>query len=892
MGLFLALLGVGARDLAVLAFGGTDVNLITGAETSPRVTQTESSIWGHGSTVVAVYTDSSGLGLNPPSQCGVSVSTDGGTTFTRLAEKFNAGGGCYGGASVGYSLKTAKWYARFLTDRCGPPSKGVGQWVSPDGINWAFQSCAAVAGPAALQNPVGWINNIPTSAGYGRQIIAFNNPNVNGGWPQVTVSNDDGQTWIPLTGVVNSIQRVVGVLTSRGNDGAIFVQTLDEGGGGLNGIRRNFIHRSDNGGVTFVTLAQQGPSFLGPGRATDATDPYFVGMYTIPVPGYWRDMGWGQPGAGPNNVLHYVYSARTASDPGNIYYVRSNNAGLTWSQPVQLNTDATLRAQWSPSLSVNAQGIVFVSWYDERNTANDFLQRFGRASLDNGLTWESDMALSAVIFPKPLQPDSGLGSTFVGYWHHAAFSDDGLGNDAYHSWTDGRNSINGPQQDVFFHKINFSPPAPLVVTTIDDHNDGTCNAADCTLREAITAANASADADIITFAPGVTGTIQLTGALPNLSRNLTVQGPGANLLSVRRNLGGDYRIFTVSDGDLREGPLVTLSGLTITNGNVTAAFPGNCGGGILNDHATLTVSNCALNTNTAALHGGAIFNYGDSGFAGLTILSSTLSQNGAAASGGGIFVAAYGGQTASSLTNCTLSQNAASQYGGAIYNDGTGSGNAALTLTNCTLNGNTAVLIASGIYNDALNPSTSGVATLRLRNTILRAGDARANLVNDGGAIISDGHNLSSDNGGGFLTAAGDQINTNPLLDVLSDNSGPTKTHALLPGSPAINAGGDALAPKLDQRGYLRVGVSDIGAFELGGTPMRITSIARPPNGHVVLQGLGVASGGHTIQASPDLSADSFVVIGTTTANATGALTYDDAGAVGLTKRFYRLSFP
>jgi hypothetical protein len=58
------------------------------------------------------------------------------------------------------------------------------------------------------------------------------------------------------------------------------------------------------------------------------------------------------------------------------------------------------------------------------------------------------------------------------------------------------------------------------------------------------------------------------------------------------------------------------------------------------------------------------------------------------------------------------------------------------------------------------------------------------------------------------------------------------------------------------------------------------------------LQGLGVPSGTHTIQASPDLSPNSFTLIGTTTADAAGVLQYDDAGAVGLTKRFYRLSFP
>ncbi len=108
------------------------------------------------------------------------------------------------------------------------------------------------------------------------------------------------------------------------------------------------------------------------------------------------------------------------------------------------------------------------------------------------------------------------------------------------------------------------------VTTIDDHNDGSCSTGDCTLREAIVAANAQPDDNTITFAPGVTGIIQLTGALPTLTGNVTLKGPGASVLTVRRNTGGDYRIFTTSNGT-DNGPIVDISGLTITNGQAPLA---------------------------------------------------------------------------------------------------------------------------------------------------------------------------------------------------------------------------------------------------------------------------------------------------------------------------------
>ena len=85
--------------------------------------------------------------------------------------------------------------------------------------------------------------------------------------------------------------------------------------------------------------------------------------------------------------------------------------------------------------------------------------------------------------------------------------------------------------------------------------------------------------------------------------------------------------------------------------------------------------------------------------------------------------------------------------------------------TNSTLSGNTAKEVGGGIYN------VNG-ATLDIGNTILNAGNTSANILNDGGTITSLGYNLSSDDGGGFLTAPGDQINTESLLGPLQDNGG------------------------------------------------------------------------------------------------------------------------
>ena len=408
----------------------------------------------------------------------------------------------------------------------------------------------------------------------------------------------------------------------------------------------------------------------------------------------------------------------------------------------------------------------------------------------------------------------------------------------------------------------------LVVTTLNDHDDGICTPLDCTLREAIVAVNIAKGGDIF-FAPGLTGIIQLGAPLSNLAANLILQGPGANLLSVRRNSGGNYRIFTISNGT-NEGPVVYLSGLTIANGQAPAgAFPISSGGGILNDHSFLSIDRCAIIGNSTALsdvsygggifsnegglvveestivgnmskHGGGIANrITDPGALPFFILEgNTISGNTAnGGDGGGVHnYASNSGQTAAIfLLNCTLSGNSASTSGffggagGAIYNGGFTFGEANMLLYDCTLSGNNAPS-AGGIYNN----NFSATAIVTLQNTILKTGTIGSNFINSSGTITSLGRNLSNDDAaggggtgpGGYLTAAGDIRNTDPLLGPLQANGGHTLTHALLNGSPAINTGVSVDENEFDQRGYARLGTNDIGAFEFGGASPPVTVVS------------------------------------------------------------------
>ena len=258
-------------------------------------------------------------------------------------------------------------------------------------------------------------------------------------------------------------------------------------------------------------------------------------------------------------------------------------------------------------------------------------------------------------------------------------------------------------------------------------------------------------------------------------------------------------------------------------------FPDYAGGGIYNNHGKLALLNCVLAGNNTGFggHGGGIYSNGlGSSSALLTLKGCTLSGNTApGGSGGGIYNGATGtGSAVVNVENCTFSANNASG-GGGIFNLGSGAGgNALVAVLNSTFAGNDATT-GGAFFNDKEN---TGTATVTIGNTVLKAGLA-LNFANDG-TITSQGHNISSDhaNGssgttgpGGYLNGPGDMRNTNPQLDSLGlqNNGGQTQTIGLLSGSPAINAGGDALAPLVDQRGYTRNGVSDIGAFEFNGLP-------------------------------------------------------------------------
>jgi CSLREA domain-containing protein/uncharacterized repeat protein (TIGR01451 family) len=362
-------------------------------------------------------------------------------------------------------------------------------------------------------------------------------------------------------------------------------------------------------------------------------------------------------------------------------------------------------------------------------------------------------------------------------------------------------------------------PLTYIVTRTDDRNNPTCAVGDCSLREAITASTASFTQNQIQFSALFNSpqTIVLTNGELTISKSLSIIGKGANLTTISGNNAS--RVFLIPQSFLA----VTISGLTIANGNGTGNGSNN-GGGLKNlSTGVVNLTNCAFTNNAASGgYGGGVEDHGPGG-GSLNITGCTFSGN-VANEGGAIKVES----NAVTVTNTTISGNTSNNYGGGIANY-----NGTLTLTNLTIAGNTANGAGSG---GGLINIPFGAGTATVKNSVIAGNNG---VIPDvGGSFTSNGYNLigKSDGSSGFTDGVNnDQAGTiaspiDPLLLPLANNGGTTMTHAFAGGSPAIDKG-STTGPGTDQRGLTRPvdlasyinapggNGSDIGAYEAQTAP-------------------------------------------------------------------------
>ncbi len=327
----------------------------------------------------------------------------------------------------------------------------------------------------------------------------------------------------------------------------------------------------------------------------------------------------------------------------------------------------------------------------------------------------------------------------------------------------------------------------LIVSNANDAGAGS-------LRDALTLANANGESleDIVFDATffSTPRTIPLVAALPVIDSRLTLNGPGAGFLAVRRDVPAAFRIFTVNERQLN----LSVSGMTIANGRAPVDF----GGGV-SSNSDLHLSEVAVTGNFSQFGGGVAVRNGSS-----VISRSTISGN-EAEGGGGLYFGAQSSAARLRLELSTISGGTSSVPGGGGILHSTSSGTSALEVIGCTITQN------GGFFGGGVVMRTSVAgdsATTVFRNSIVvnNTSGFSSDLYSEGPgseSFESRGFNLSNDSGGSVFLRPTDLESATPLLGGLAQNGGQTATHALLPGSPAIDRGQRSGA-NFDQRARTR----------------------------------------------------------------------------------------
>ncbi len=398
------------------------------------------------------------------------------------------------------------------------------------------------------------------------------------------------------------------------------------------------------------------------------------------------------------------------------------------------------------------------------------------------------------------------------------------------------------------------------VSTTADSGDGS-------LRKAITDANASGGPDVIPIT--ARGTIKLASALPAITGDVEIDGPGSAALTVLRTSGGSYRIFQIL-----APAVVSISDLTVSDGRLTANLSEGAG---VNSTGDLTlervvVSDNAIDVNAAVsspqAEGGGIWASGALHLDRTTVTGNSVSVTGGSSNdfseGGGVFLAGGVHEIERSTVNGNTATATAAAAATASASGGGIDANGTTTIERDTISGN-AVVATGGAADFGRGGGVRSIAGFSATSSTITANSApdepdipSANLFAVGtntfrNVIVSDplggagncfgttsgGFNMEDGTSCGF-TLPTDQSGTDPMINpVLASNGGTTKTHALLAGSPAIDRG-NGFGETTDQRGRARPSDfatianapggdgSDVGAFEAEAPPTPPQSPAAP----------------------------------------------------------------
>jgi hypothetical protein len=301
------------------------------------------------------------------------------------------------------------------------------------------------------------------------------------------------------------------------------------------------------------------------------------------------------------------------------------------------------------------------------------------------------------------------------------------------------------------------------------------------------------------------------------------------------------------------------------------------GGGLFNSSGTMVLRNCSVTNNTST-RGGGIWNSGWVEAFGCVFSGNRADYSSGPTPGGAIYNDPKGTVL---IENTTISRNSSLDLGGGIMNHGT------LVAMNSTIASNFAVRsggsaqAGGGIWN---------AGTVHSKNSIF-AGNSAAQGPDFYGTLYSDGFNLIQDTKDCAIVGVrtGNLTDVHPSLGALQDNGGPTWTHALLSGSPAIENGSNYGAPSTDQRGVPRPqGLNvDIGAFEFQPDQPMFLAITAQSYTNVWMQSWSRPGASHTLEASTNLT--QWLRVTDFNADPNGLWEFNDAKLKDRPTRFYRV---
>jgi len=438
----------GESTLSLLTVSDLVVNDVA-ADSTAQDTQSETTlVLGAGANVIVGFNDSGSNAGGGSHFTGYSVSTDGGSSFVDRGTLPASTVGDGGDPVLARDVVSGTIYFSTLGFNTFDRIQVFRSFDNGSTFGPPVNATPGYEGSSDFQDK-DWItvDNSP-GPGQGNVYEVWRNfsSTFGAGGIRLTRSIDGGNTWGPNQGVLiasEGANNVQGAFVTVGPDHTVYVFWYDQSeGAGTRGLIN--MRKSTDQGQTFGPTNQVV-------RLKVRADNGDLGLS-----GGFRTNAFPQAAVNPvNNNLYVVYNDKVPSvgDSADVFFTMSTDGGVTWSDRVRVNDDATINDQWQPALAVTPDGRdLFVGFYDRRNSANTKITAFGATATISGsiVTFSPNIQLGAK-FPVVIGQDPAINATYMGDYDQAVATNSLF----YYTWGDNRlaSAVHAKQPDVRFAQI-------------------------------------------------------------------------------------------------------------------------------------------------------------------------------------------------------------------------------------------------------------------------------------------------------------------------------------------------------------------------------------------------------------------------------------------------------